>query len=688
MDVPGVDTEAEWRQFGAAAEELAVRCERGDAAEHEVDELADLWRAAHDRHLELVARWLDAAAERLGEERLGELWAELQAAGIASYARYDSRATRGRRRERLLLQVAIEGMHGHLGGPARRGEVDGPEHDDRVELRFHLRLGRRASAPRGRTACRRARHDFAWNEPGVCRYCVHCCVLQQLTPIDDFGYPARVIDPPTRPGRSLYLDRLPRPVARARRGLPPRGPREARGGWRPPWLIWMRTRGARRLGATRVRVEIARHRRQPAWQVRVGRRRSSTARARASRTCSTRSRSADDVFEIAADRSGTGFPDVVGQPDWSTLRPVPWEADLSAVIVDVTRRTGDPLGVDPRARAAASMNEARRGRLRGPLRRRVRALHLPPRRGRRPSAACRPRPRELIPIGREWQAYSLFRGPSRRDSSPSSQARWRLRRPDRGLVDRARLRHDRGRNRACAAARGGGSRGPLQARLQGARQPPRPRRELHRQVGASSSRARRVTCTSRCCATARTRSGAARATLSETGRHYLGGLMAASGELSAFMSPFPNSYRRSIPEPWAPTNVTWGHDNRQGLRAGDHGRGGVDPVRVPPARRRPQPVPRDRRVPRRRACTASEKRIEPPPESPGRAFADERGRAIPDDASTRRPSARRLKLAREWYGDLLVDHYVVSRRAELRAWEAVRDAQVPEWEAARYLETV
>ena len=30
VDVPGVDKEAEWRQFGAAAEELAVRCERGD----------------------------------------------------------------------------------------------------------------------------------------------------------------------------------------------------------------------------------------------------------------------------------------------------------------------------------------------------------------------------------------------------------------------------------------------------------------------------------------------------------------------------------------------------------------------------------------------------------------------------------------------------------------------------------
>ena len=55
------------------------------------------------------------------------------------------------------------------------------------------------------------RHDWAWNEVGVCHYCVHCCVLQQLEPIDNLGYPARVIDPPLDPGDScswtVYRDR-------------------------------------------------------------------------------------------------------------------------------------------------------------------------------------------------------------------------------------------------------------------------------------------------------------------------------------------------------------------------------------------------------------------------------------------------------------------------------------------------
>ena len=41
---------------------------------------------------------------------------------------------------------------------------------------------------------------LAWNRVGVCHYCIHCCVLQQLEPIRRLGYPARVIEPPTEPG--------------------------------------------------------------------------------------------------------------------------------------------------------------------------------------------------------------------------------------------------------------------------------------------------------------------------------------------------------------------------------------------------------------------------------------------------------------------------------------------------------
>ncbi len=165
-----------------------------------LEPLLETWSTAHDRHLQEVADLVDRVVEAWGEERLGELWADLQADGSDFYrATYGPDKPWSASAERLI-QVAIEGMHGHLGGPTRRGEVTVTEHDDRVAMTFHTCGSGGRILAAGRNGVVAGTHDFAWSTPGVCSYCVHCCVLQQLTPIDDFGYPARVIDPPTRPG--------------------------------------------------------------------------------------------------------------------------------------------------------------------------------------------------------------------------------------------------------------------------------------------------------------------------------------------------------------------------------------------------------------------------------------------------------------------------------------------------------
>lgn len=194
------DTEQEWTRFCRAVEAAASGAEAGEISTADVEALAGCWREAHDRHLELVAAWIDAAVQGLGEAWLGELWAELQADGIAEYDRYDVRRNLWDRSHDLLIQIAIEGMHGHLGGPDRRGEVDVTEHEDRVELRFEPCGSGGVLRARERFGVTTQQYDFAWNKTGVCHYCIHCCVLQQLTPIDRLGYPARVIDPPLRPG--------------------------------------------------------------------------------------------------------------------------------------------------------------------------------------------------------------------------------------------------------------------------------------------------------------------------------------------------------------------------------------------------------------------------------------------------------------------------------------------------------
>jgi hypothetical protein len=194
------DPERDWAAFCHAAESFAASCDAGAPSLAALEHALQTWREAHDRHRDLVAGWIDVAVALLGEERLGDLWRTLQADGIASYARYDVAANPWARSRALLLQSAIEGMHGHLGGPRGRGEVEVAEHPDRVELRFSpCGSGGRLRAAE-RFGVTTERHDWAWNETGVCHYCVHCCVLQQLEPIDRLGYPARVIDPPLRPG--------------------------------------------------------------------------------------------------------------------------------------------------------------------------------------------------------------------------------------------------------------------------------------------------------------------------------------------------------------------------------------------------------------------------------------------------------------------------------------------------------
>jgi hypothetical protein len=194
--------EAAWQAFVRA-------CDTWDPATP-LQRLLDAWAIPHDLHLQQVADLVDRVVGAWGEERLGELWADLQADASDFY-----RATYGpdhpwpASAERLI-QVAIEGMHGHLGGPARRGEVTVTEHEDRVALTFDTCGSGGRILAGGRNSVVAGTHDFAWSTPGVCSYCVHCCVLQQLTPIDDFGYPARVIDPPTRPGEpctwTVYRD--------------------------------------------------------------------------------------------------------------------------------------------------------------------------------------------------------------------------------------------------------------------------------------------------------------------------------------------------------------------------------------------------------------------------------------------------------------------------------------------------
>jgi hypothetical protein len=43
-------------------------------------------------------------------------------------------------------------------------------------------------------------YDWTWNKPGVCTYCAHCAVVNEILPIELHGTPMRVTDYPENPG--------------------------------------------------------------------------------------------------------------------------------------------------------------------------------------------------------------------------------------------------------------------------------------------------------------------------------------------------------------------------------------------------------------------------------------------------------------------------------------------------------
>jgi glutamine synthetase len=67
-------------------------------------------------------------------------------------------------------------------------------------------------------------------------------------------------------------------------------------------------------------------------------------------------------------------------------------------------------------------------------------------------------------------------------------------------------------------------------------------------------------------------------------RHYLGGVRDRIRELSLFIAPTVNSYKRYATESWAPTSISWGRDNRTcGFRIVGHGQSRRVECRIPGA---------------------------------------------------------------------------------------------------------
>ncbi|MGW4927651.1 glutamine synthetase family protein [Agromyces sp. NPDC004153] len=167
--------------------------------------------------------------------------------------------------------------------------------------------------------------------------------------------------------------------------------------------------------------------------------------------------------------------------------------------------------------------------------------------------------------------------------------------------------------------------------------------------------------------------------MSKLFRHFLAGQLAAMRELTLFSAPNVNSYKRYVAGSFAPTAIAWGLDNRTcALRVVGHGHGMRVENRVPGG-----DVNQYLAVAALIAAGLHgiEQELEPEDLFVGNAYESDVAR-VP---ATLRESADLFAgsaVAREAFGDEVVEHYLNNARVELAAF----DAAVTDWERVRGFE--
>lgn len=169
--------------------------------------------------------------------------------------------------------------------------------------------------------------------------------------------------------------------------------------------------------------------------------------------------------------------------------------------------------------------------------------------------------------------------------------------------------------------------------------------------------------------------------MSDTMKHYMAGLLTHASEITYFLAPYINSYKRFMAGTFAPTKAIWSKDNRTaGYRlCGDGTKGIRVECRVGGSDLNPYLA--------MAALLAAgidgiEKKMELEPAFTGDAYGAQGVREIPRTLRAATETLKDSAMLRAAFGDDVVDHYV--RAAE---WEQEEyDRRITDWEVARGFE--
>ena len=173
----------------------------------------------------------------------------------------------------------------------------------------------------------------------------------------------------------------------------------------------------------------------------------------------------------------------------------------------------------------------------------------------------------------------------------------------------------------------------------------------------------------------------AKLTMSKTMKSYVAGLLKYSPDITFFLAPYVNSYKRFLPGTFAPTKIAWSIDNRtSGYRlVGDGGKGVRIECRIPGSDMNPY-----------LACAAQlaaglsgiEEGLKLSEPVTGDVYELHDIPSIPHTLRDATETLRNSAMLRRTMGDWVVDHYTRAAEIEQEAFDAV----VTDWEIARGFE--
>jgi glutamine synthetase len=164
-------------------------------------------------------------------------------------------------------------------------------------------------------------------------------------------------------------------------------------------------------------------------------------------------------------------------------------------------------------------------------------------------------------------------------------------------------------------------------------------------------------------------------------RNYVAGLLAHASEVTYFLAPYINSYKRFVAGTFAPTKAIWSKDNRTaGYRlCGEATKGIRIECRVGGSDLNPYLAMAALLA---AGIAGIEQKLELEPPYIGDAYGGKNIREIPKTLRDATLALKTSRMLRDAFGDDVIDHYV--RAAE---WEQEEyDRRITDWEVARGFE--